>query len=248
MHQSPVALISALDFELSYFDSIVTVDETLTVSGKQYTTGNFEGYPVVRCHNAGVGKVQCAIAVMTLLERFQPSTLFFTGVAAGMNDSLNIGDVVVAKELAYHDRGFFNDGEFIPGATWNARIGTHNPLRIPATNDLLKLVSRAGRGISDYAIKQDGLIITGDQILSDVEKRESLQKIWQADALEMEGAVVAEICHQHAIPFTVIRGISDKGGEVATTREEFERYSKLAANNAAQLTAETIRLWIANQE
>ena len=154
---------------------------------------------------------------------------------------------MVGATVAYHDRGQYWNGEFEAMASWNASKNTHNPLKMPASGsyfanakyvyqrDLVNFIRIMPKQV--VQVKTNGLLITGDQIVADVKKRDALREQWQADGLDMESAVLAEICLQYQIPFLVIRGISDKAGEGATTAEEFERYSSLASENACRLLA-----------
>ncbi|RYE67631.1 MAG: 5'-methylthioadenosine/adenosylhomocysteine nucleosidase, partial [Oxalobacteraceae bacterium] len=55
----------------------------------------------------------------------------------------------------------------------------------------------------------------------------------QADATEMEGAAVAQICYQQSIPCIVIRSLSDKANSSART--DMRTFLGIAARNSAQL-------------
>ena len=245
--ESPTAIISAMPFELSYLDKQTVETDVHTIYGKRYIVGKLNETSVVMTSNAGVGKVQCAIALMTLLERFKPRAIFMVGTCAGLNPSLNTGDVIVGATVAYHDRGQYWDGEFEATASWNASKSAQNLLKMPASGYYLSQVKQAyerklvnlqhAKPKQTVQVKMDGLLITGDQIVADVEKRDNLREQWQADGLDMESAVVAEICLQHEIPFLVVRGVSDKAGDGATTAEEFQKYASLASENAGRLLA-----------
>jgi adenosylhomocysteine nucleosidase len=56
-----------------------------------------------------------------------------------------------------------------------------------------------------------GTIASGDQFIADHAKIAQLRnEIEGLQCIEMEGAAVAQVCHEHQIPFVVIRAISDK--------------------------------------
>ena len=56
-----------------------------------------------------------------------------------------------------------------------------------------------------------GLIVTGDQLIADADLRNTLGKeIPDALCVEMEGAAVAQVCHERDVPLIVVRTISDK--------------------------------------
>jgi adenosylhomocysteine nucleosidase len=66
-------------------------------------------------------------------------------------------------------------------------------------------------------------------------KKEALRKEFKADATEMEGAAVAQVCGQWRVPCLVLRSLSDDAG--ATAREDVRRFEKTAAQNSALLVA-----------
>ena len=76
--KAPIGIVSALSFELSHFNTVVQDQKKQEINGKTYAMGKllFRDEQVVMTGNAGVGKVQCAIALMTLIERFKPREIF----------------------------------------------------------------------------------------------------------------------------------------------------------------------------
>ena len=69
-------------------------------------------------------------------------------------------------------------------------------------------------------------------------KKTNLHKNLGADAVEMEGAAVTQICWQHNVPCLVIRSLSDNAG--ANASEDFRKYYKIAARNSAALVTRII--------
>ena len=80
--------------------------------------------------------------------------------------------------------------------------------------------------------------MTGDIFVAFDAKRTALHENLSADAVEMEGAAVAQICWQRNVPFLVIRSLSDNAGSDAT--EDFKKYYKIAARNSAALVTEIV--------
>ncbi len=84
-----------------------------------------------------------------------------------------------------------------------------------------------------------GTIVTGDTFVASSTAVDNFRKTYQADATEMEGAAVAQICFQQNIPFLVIRSISDKANEAATV--DFQTFKKIASDNSATLVKAIIQ-------
>ena len=78
-----------------------------------------------------------------------------------------------------------------------------------------------------------GVIVTGDAFVASPAKKDALRKEFKADATEMEGAAVAQICWQRRVPCLILRSLSDSAG--AKAPEDERLFEKSAAQNAARL-------------
>ena len=78
-----------------------------------------------------------------------------------------------------------------------------------------------------------GVIVTGDAFVADPAKQEALRKEFKADATEMEGAAVAQVCWQRGVPCLILRSLSDDAGAKAPENER--HFVKTAAENSALL-------------
>jgi adenosylhomocysteine nucleosidase len=65
----------------------------------------------------------------------------------------------------------------------------------------------ANFGITSPKVRT-GLIVTGDQLIADADLR---NRLGREIPVEMEGAAVAQVCHERNVPLIVVRTISDKG-------------------------------------
>jgi adenosylhomocysteine nucleosidase len=195
----------------------------------------------------GVGKVNAAATTMLLLREFKPSAVLMSGTAGALKAGLKPGTVVVAEKVAQHDTGTIRDTEFISWAAKNPVDDVRNPLFIPAAKELLAAAKEASRA----AITSDknpatveasaitGVIVCGDVFVASVEKKDSLRRLFRADAVDMESAAVAQICWQNAVPFLAIRGISDPAE--ARAGAAYDEGHVHAADNAATVTCDIIQ-------
>jgi len=99
--------------------------------------------------------------------------------------------------------------------------------------DLATKVSKSNNW--DYHI---GTIISGEDFLSDAERKKELHQIYNATCVEMEGAAIAHTAFVNQIPFLVIRCISDLANEAAS--EDYKKFEELAAHKSAKLVKEMI--------
>ncbi|WP_147202570.1 5'-methylthioadenosine/adenosylhomocysteine nucleosidase [Segetibacter aerophilus] len=195
---------------------------------------------------SGIGKVNAALTTTLLLEHFRPKQLLFTGIAGAMNPTLHPGDIVVGQLVAHHDYGGRMPEGMLRVPTKNPYVFTDNPIFFPADSGLVAISKVAAKDIQLQSIGEykpqiiTGTIITGDVFLADTKLNQQLQKEYNSDAVEMEGAAVAQICYQEKVPFIIIRSLSDSADDTAVL--DFKKYGKTAAENSAMLILEMLKL------
>ena len=197
----------------------------------------------------GVGKVNAAVTTTLLIEHFRPEEVIFTGIAGGVDPKLNPGDIVIGVKTAHHDYVFVKPDGVDTMPTRN-HAGDHNPLFIPSDERLCRLAREAAEDLElDKILTHDGerrpeivtgVIVTGDAFISSDAVKEELRYRLDADAVEMEGAAVAQVCRQNKIPFLVLRSLSDKADRNAT--EDIQKFYKTAAKNSACLVMKILEL------
>jgi adenosylhomocysteine nucleosidase len=94
-----VAVISAFPPEIGALNVATSEQKTFDVHGVTFTTGRLEGKPVV-VFLSGVSMVNAAMTTQMALDRFNITRIVFSGIAGGVDESLDIGDVVVADQWA----------------------------------------------------------------------------------------------------------------------------------------------------
>ena len=169
----------------------------------KFIKGNIENqlYALVEC---GVGKVNAARTTQIMIDKFNPSYVINVGTAGGLTNELKVKDIVIGKDLVQHDFDITGVGNYEKGEI--ARTGKF----FKSDENLVKLCKNTMEEYKnrDFNIKI-GRIVTGDWFASNLEKSLKIQKEFNADCIEMEGAAIAQVCTLDKIPFLVIRGISD---------------------------------------
>jgi adenosylhomocysteine nucleosidase len=127
--------------------------------------------------------------------------------------------------------------------------GKPNPLFFPADAGLLAVAEKAALDLKLAPVKTalgertprvvTGVIVTGDAFVASPAKKDALRKEFKADATEMEGAAVAQICWQRRVPCLILRSLSDSAG--AKALENVLLFEKSAAQNAALLVTSIVR-------
>ena len=222
-------IMAAMHDEIAELIKLISEQDESTVcrvGTRDFYLGKLEGQPCVIVL-AGIGKVAAACTAMTLIQRFCVSEIVFTGLAGGLADHIRVGDVVVADKLIQHDmdaRPLFPRYE-IP-LTGIAEFTVSEPLRKRMQDAARHFFEHDIQNhIDDAAMTQFGLsapevhigmIASGDQFIGAVQTVARLrEELPAACAVEMEGAAVAQVCHEYGVPCTVIRTISDRANDVA---------------------------------
>lgn len=193
--------------------------------GRKYYLGKLNNTDVVLVFSRW-GKVASATTATSLITEFKVKQLIFTGVAGAVSPDLKIGDVVIGTAFYQHDmdaRPLF--AKHVIPLTGNIFF-TADPTLIRRAEAACKEVLKSpteyihSSFLKKFNIHQPqymlGIIASGDQFISD----SKVTKIILSDqpktiAVEMEGAAVAQVCHDYKIPFVVIRVISDLANQAA---------------------------------
>lgn len=94
-----VAVISAFPPEIGALNAATAQQKAYEVNGVRFMTGQLEGKPVV-VFLSGVSMVNAAMTTQMALDRFNITRIVFSGIAGGVDETLDIGDVVVADQWA----------------------------------------------------------------------------------------------------------------------------------------------------
>jgi adenosylhomocysteine nucleosidase len=221
------------------------------ILGLTFWEGQLAGRCVVISRTSS-GKINAAVAVALAIDRFHPAEVIVTGAAGSLNLDLKPCDVVIAAKCVQHDFVRQHSSDIERRGARNPLTGQRNPVFLEPPPRLLEMAKRAAAKTdfipmsgedeksSPTAVRViSGIVATGDAFVESGEKRKELRAALQADAVEMEGAAVMQVCHQFNVPCLVIRCVSDTADESAMT--DFETYATIAATNAARLVYGILR-------
>jgi adenosylhomocysteine nucleosidase len=208
------------------------------VGQRTYHCGELFGWEVVVVFSRW-GKVAAATTATELLARHGVDQLLFTGVAGAACPSLRVGDVVIGRTLYQHDMdgsplyprheipllglSAFEAGEGALQAAVEAAQGF-----LSQRNEWIPDGVAAEFGLVEPRVRE-GTIASGDQFSANSDELEELRaRLPDVVCVEMEGAAVAQVCHEYDVPLTVIRTISDGADEGAPV--DFPRFTRLVAS------------------
>jgi len=227
MESKVIGIMGAIPQEIDGIISVLQNQVKTIIGNRTYYQGNLGKQKVVIVYSR-IGKVAAATTVSALLLHFKVDEVIFIGVAGGIAPHIEVGDVVVANNLVQYDMDvsplrpkyeipLLNKTYFESCESRSKEVVKHIEAFL-APSVLKEYITK--EELDQFAITQPkvyyGTIASGDQFFSTNEQKEGLQKaLPNVLCVEMEGAAVAQVCYEFAIPFTVIRTISDKANQEA---------------------------------
>lgn len=235
------AILSALPQEQHGLIELLQQPRKTTHAGRDFWQGDLHGQPVV-LGLSKIGKVAAATTSAVLIERFGVGRIVFTGVAGGVGAGVNVGDVVVATDFVQHD---------MDASPLFARyeVPLYGQTRFAGDACLSALLFQAaGAALTNVVIfpgarVHQGLIASGDRFVSSAMESDLLRASLagaghEALAIEMEGAAVAQVCHDYGIPFAAVRTISDRADDSAHV--DFPSFVDQVASQYARVIIEKL--------
>ncbi len=193
-----------------------------------YYEATYRGKDIVIAYSK-IGKVFASLTATILIEKFGCDKLLFSGVAGAINPELKIGDLIIASHLCQHDLDITAFGHplgYVPEG--EVCIPTDRRLR-----EIAKEIAER-RGVE----LKEGIIATGDQFISNRDRKAFISSTFNADALEMEGGSVAVICDALEVPFFILRAISDSADGSADI--DFDKFLESSAKISADFILDMV--------
>jgi adenosylhomocysteine nucleosidase len=192
-------------------NAMTVVEASGSGAGFEYWRGELGGHKcvVARC---GMGKVSAAAGVQRLIDVFGVDRIVVCGLAGGLNASLRRGDIVVGERFLQHDLDAspIFPKHYVPGLDMSY---------FSADDEMVSLAEVSSREVA-MSLSTDGgvpevyrgLIVTGDRFVDGDIKEQLVRDFPDALCVEMEGGAVAQVCYLNAVPFVIVRIISDDAG------------------------------------
>ncbi len=219
-----IGIIVAMQNEFDLVLKALSGAEVKKVRHLTFATGKINNQEVVLMRS-GMGKVAAAVATVEMINLFAPEKIINTGLAGGLDSSLSVMDIVVGKDIVYHDVDCGEGNEY--GQMQGFPTYFHSDE---------KLVAKALAIKFDTQIKA-GLIASGDKFLSNLADLKKIKSHFEnALAVDMESAAIAQVCYLYGIEFLSLRIISDTPG----IENHYEQYYDFW-NKAPEKTLEVIK-------
>lgn len=213
-----IGIIAAMDEEIASIKKLMKDISVKNIYELEFILGTIHSKNVVLV-KCGVGKVNSARTTQILIDNFDLEYVINVGTAGGLNEQIEIGDIVIAEKLVQHDFDVTAGGH---EKGYISYLGKYFYSDISLVNKSTNIIENMNENFKAIT----GLIATGDVFVQDIKIKNRIKKEFNADCAEMEGASIAQVCFLNKIPFIVIRSISDKPN--GNNGIDFEKYLELA--------------------
>jgi nucleoside phosphorylase/tetratricopeptide (TPR) repeat protein len=236
-------IATALDLETAaVLGHLSVTDSRVDPQGTYYTLGQFNGrLGVWEVALVEVGQGNTASALLTALAvpQFQPDVLLMVGVAGGLKDDVQLGDVVAAPTVHGYEKGKETDTAFLP----RPEVFRSSHRLVEAARQVKRLDRWQARIVDPRghpkALVQP--IAAGQKVLASQRGpvREFLATAFSDTvAVEMEGLGFQAAAYVHNVQAIIIRGVSDMLSN--KTEAESAGWQPSAARHAAGFAFELL--------
>lgn len=224
-----VGLICAMEKEIAYIRE--KFNATLIDDKNQIYQAFYGDKKIIACVS-GIGKVNSAVSAQRIIFKYSPDCIINVGIAGGLDRSLSVLDMVIARETMYHD---FHPLSLL---TEEKNLGTYI---FKCDEVLVSLAEKACQGLKASGVIKNyvkGRILSGDCFVESDEVSRRLREELEGSCVEMEGASISQTCILNGIPFLVIRSISDFADNNAEM--SYDTFATLASRQAGEVLCEII--------
>ncbi len=191
---------------------------------------------------SNVGQNFASSVVTTLINQYHArKAILFTGIAGGLKENLQIGDVVVATDTINYNMNV-KSYKLPWDPSYQHKIGELPFLKLREFKSDQRLVDLALQAPLKPGVRRVlGRVVSGSELIT-TERKKELSDLWEEldfpEAVEMEGAAVGQICHVYGVPFLLLRAISDNLKGDAS--DDINAFTQDAANNLWPIVEHTV--------
>lgn len=219
-----IGIIGAMASEVDGLKAKMSDVTTENISGVDFSSGII-GKAEVVVAQAGVGKVNASITAQTMILKYGVSSVINIGVAGGIEESLKIGDIVVADRVVEHDMDTTAVGDapgFITGI---------DRVYMDCDKVISDLIYECAKESGIHTIR--GTIASGDIFVAEDSVRNKISSLFNAAAAEMEGAAIGHVCTMNNVKFAVLRAMSDCAND--DSHVDFPTFAAAAAEKSIEI-------------
>lgn len=219
-----------MDVEVSVLKKQISNAVVTNIGSVDFVCGDIENV-MVCVAQCSPGKVNAALCTQAMIDKFCPDMIINVGVGCSLRKDVVIKNIVIASDVCQYDIDITALGEprgFINGL---------NTIKVETDKALSDALARTAISCGEKIHR--GTVASGDTFIAGSELKNMLSSHFDAICGEMEGGAVGHVCKANAVPFAVLRTISDGGDENALM--DYPTFKNIAANISTSIIISFIK-------
>lgn len=246
------AVLCAFEPELPMLEQRLADASRQHINGIPFITGRLADRPVVLLLS-GMSMVNAAMATQLVIDRFAVERIIVSGIAGAADPALGVGAVTVPARWAQALEATFareledgwgpdiladghdlqNHGMIFPHAVEVFdRMGKRRKALWFAADPQLLAIARTLEG-PDAGLHVGGVGVSSSAFIDNAAVSGWLYETFQAQAVDMESAAVAQVAYVNGVPFVAVRGLTDRAGAEAGPNTALIHVHAIAEHAAA---------------
>lgn len=214
---NPIVIIGPMDCECEYLISKLQEKNQTIFGGYVFCSGKLNGKDVIVIRSL-MGTVNAAVCTNIAIEKYSPKCVILQGTAGAHKKELNLGDIVIAKNVVpicnyISKKRSENEGYFpFDNDDFGIESYSKNSGKTEIVNDFNcdeNLVNIASSVSYQNGKVHIGTVGTGDVWNKETDLINLINKTKGTLCEAMEGVAVAQVCQMYAVPMIEIRVISN---------------------------------------
>ena len=221
-------IISAFNLELEQLLENIKIVKIIKRLDRNIYMGTYKGKKLILCLT-GQGLVNAALTCQYLIDNFKFDKLIFSGIAGGIKDYLNLGDIVVGSSFAQIDYSKLTDDDderpnfpqpYVKDVVFKCENNIEQVMETEYfDNQMVKTKFLYDRNTEipqinnkPYNIYTEGIVLSSSQFVGNPNYVSQIKSFTSFDfvAIDMESSAIANVCLQNNKKYVIIRAISDK--------------------------------------
>ena len=204
-----IAIVCAMSSEVKPIKAQMNVLKTFCEGSATFYQAELNGFPITIVQS-GIGRDKAATATGRLLQLFKIHLVISAGFAGGLQKKINIGDLIIAKNVLYTKHSEHQTHESnppLPPFSKGGQGGLKAVSNLPCEPSFVRLAMDIANeeGLKIHV----GDIVTVDEMIAQSKTKMFLGENFSALAVDMETAFVGQVASNAGIPCVSVRSISD---------------------------------------
>ena len=188
---------------------------------------------------SGIGLANASVHLAMIAELIDVDAIVLLGVGGALDEKLQVGDTVVAKQVIQHDSlasansrtHFIAPGELTLSASSDQQVDP-----VMKCDEVLMKWIRLGIESTHKGQVYEGTLLSGSEFAASAKRKKELRAL-EANALmvDMEAAAFAQVARRLKIPFIAAKTVADRANPEHSVAKDYVNFLSAATEHSEGL-------------